>query len=111
MSTELRTFSIDKNLPFRSALQMFIDLWAEGDSSARLEAVNFCAELCTIDNEPVEYVVTFPVNNQLTESSWEVLNPSLKINSNTRVSAICNFYRKHLPVPPMEVKIIQLQTR
>ena len=110
--SEVNTFSFPRALPLRKALQMFIDMWAKDeDYIERNEAINVLAELMAQNENPTEYVATFRTSRQISEDSWDVFNPSLKIDSNTKVSDIENFFRKEDKVSPLEVKIIQLQSK
>lgn len=63
--------------------------------------------------EDKEYVVTFPVSQQITEDRWTVLNPSLKVTSATTVGEIEAFYRKYHPncdgLPTCDITLIELQ--
>ncbi len=110
MDTNMVTFSFDRNLPLTGALQMFIDLWAKDeDYKERRKAIELLAELMSVNSNPIEYVVTFPITKQISEDQWKVINPSLKVNSNTRVSAIEDFFRTNNHSDILEIKLIELQ--
>lgn len=55
-----------------------------------------------------EFIATFTTSIQITEDSFKVINPTMKVNPNTTISEIETFYRKHCKVEQMEVKIIEL---
>ena len=56
-----------------------------------------------------EYVVSFVTSEQITECSWNVKTPSMKIRPETTVAEIEAFYRKWIEAGLMEVKIIELE--
>lgn len=109
-ASNIITFSFDRNLPLVSALQMFIDMWAKDtDYKERNEAISLIAELLNVSKNPKEYVVTFPVSKQISEDSWKVINPTFKIDSNSRISIIEDFFRTHNAHETLEIKLIELQ--
>ena len=56
-----------------------------------------------------EFVVTFKTSQQISPDNWEVLNPSMKVNEETTVKEIADFFCKHIKREPVEVKLIELQ--
>jgi len=56
-----------------------------------------------------EYVVTFKTSYQISPDDWDVYNPALKVNENTTVKEIEEFYRKHVKVGIMEVRLSGLE--
>jgi len=56
-----------------------------------------------------EFVVSFVTSEQITECSWNVRTPSMKIKPETTVAEIEAFYRKWNKVGQMEVKIVELE--
>jgi len=106
MNDNIVTFSFDRNLPLMKSLQIFIDMWAKDeDYKERNNAINLIAELNHLSSDPTEYVATFKTSMQISHDDFEVYNPSLKVDSNTRVSAISDFYRKHNQSMSLEVKV------
>ena len=57
-----------------------------------------------------EYVVTFKTSCQISPDDWDVYSPALKVNENTTVKEIEEFYRKHVKVGIMEVRLSDLET-
>lgn len=55
-----------------------------------------------------EYVITFKTSFQISPDDWDVANPSMKVNENTTIKEIEEFYRKHNKVSYLEVKLIEL---
>jgi len=55
-----------------------------------------------------EYVVTFPTSEQIAEDSWRVRNPSLKVNDETTMKEIANFYKSINKCGNVEVTVIEL---
>ena len=55
-----------------------------------------------------EYVVTFKTSCQISPDDWDVYNPALKVNENTTVKEIEEFFRKHVKFGIMEVKLSDL---
>lgn len=56
----------------------------------------------------IEFIAQFQKSQQITEDSWEIVTPTLKVTESTTVGEILKWYSKHLPRSPMDVKIIQL---
>ncbi len=58
-----------------------------------------------------EYFVTFKHSYQISPDDWDVCNPALKVTNETTIGEIAEWFKKyHIVSPPMEVKIIELQT-
>lgn len=55
-----------------------------------------------------EYIITFKTSFQISPDDWAVSNPSMKVNENTTIKEIEEFYRKHNKVSSLEVKLIEL---
>jgi len=109
------TFSIDMELPLIQSVQMFLNLWVDSPlitterKGERTEAMNILAEIISLEKDPTEYVATFKTSYQISPDDWDVSSPSLKIDSNTKISEVSKFFAKYSPDSPMEVKLIQLQ--
>jgi len=105
----IRTYSFDSDLPLRTLLQMFINFWsADGDYIERNACINLLADLMAHDENPTEFIATFQTSEQISEDSWKVVNPSLKVDSNTKVSEIHKFYKSKGTVDKMQVQLIEL---
>lgn len=48
----------------------------------------------------LEYVVFFKHSRQISEDQWEVYTPSMKVNNNTTIGDIRDWYIKHLNGTP-----------
>jgi len=110
----VRTFSVDMDSPLINSVQLFIDLWSNAserdkDGKERLQAINLIADLLERQKEPIEFVATFKSSYQISPDDWAVYNPTIKVNSNSKISEVYNFYRTHKQESPMEVNLIQLQ--
>ena len=55
-----------------------------------------------------EYVVTFKTSCQISPDDWDVYSPALKVNENTTVKEIEEFFRKHVKIGTMEVRLSDL---
>lgn len=55
-----------------------------------------------------EYIVTFKTSSQISHDEWVVLNPSMKVDENTTLKDIDNFYRKHHKDGFLQVVVIEL---
>lgn len=55
-----------------------------------------------------EYYITFSYSVQISEDTWQVRNPSLKVTRETTVGDIEDFYRKYYKTTELEVKLIEL---
>ncbi len=55
-----------------------------------------------------EYVVTFRTSCQISPEDWDVYNPVLKVNEDTTVREIEEFFRKHVKEGIMEVRLSDL---
>jgi len=58
--------------------------------------------------ESKEYIVTFKTSCQISIDEWSVYSPTMKVNENTTIKEIDEFYRKHMPTSSLEVKLIEL---
>lgn len=58
--------------------------------------------------ENKEYIVTFPVSNQMTEYEWRIKNPTMKVTDKTTIGEITEFYNKHLPNQSVELRLTQI---
>ena len=57
----------------------------------------------------VEFIAQCNKSQQITEDSWVVETPTLALTEETTVGEIYKWYRHHLPLGQMEIKVIQLQ--
>lgn len=58
-----------------------------------------------------EFVASFVYSVQVTEDSWERTRPSLKVNANTTIGDIHEWWKKHQKSGVMEIEIFELQTK
>jgi len=56
-----------------------------------------------------EYVITFETGEQITEDSWTVTHPSLKVTDETTIGEITKWYRRKVKVGPVDVRLTQLE--
>lgn len=56
-----------------------------------------------------DYIATFETSAQITENSFTVLNPSLKIDENTTIGDINKWFSKKSRGNVMQVCIIELE--
>jgi hypothetical protein len=57
-----------------------------------------------------EYVATFKTSYQISQDEWDVCNPSLKINEQTTIKEVNEFFSKNNGGQLMEVRISELQS-
>jgi len=57
-----------------------------------------------------EYVATFKTSYQISQCEWDVCNPSLKINEQTTIKEVNEFFSKNNGGQLMEVRITELQS-
>lgn len=57
-----------------------------------------------------EYIITFKESGQISPDDWDVWNPTLKVNENTTIKEIDDFFRKNIQYKnrKLEVKLIEL---
>jgi len=111
MNTDITTISVANGTSVGDAINLFLSIWLKNqpDRNKQEQAEKLLLELEKVESDPMEYIATFKSSSQISPDEWNVFNPSLKINSNTRVSDIEKFYTKHGHVSPMQVSIIQLE--
>jgi hypothetical protein len=60
-------------------------------------------------SEGKEYIITFPISEQITEYEWVKRHPTMKVTNDTTVGQIAAFFRKYNKVGFVELKLIQIQ--
>lgn len=55
------------------------------------------------------YIATFKTGEQISPDDWAVINPSLKINENTTIGEINEWFKKKNGGKVMQVSIIELE--
>ena len=56
-----------------------------------------------------EYVVTFETGEQITEDSWRVNHPSLKVTDETTIGEIREWYNTKIKVGVIDVRLTELE--
>ena len=56
-----------------------------------------------------EYVVTFETGEQITEDSWRVAHPSLKVTDGTTIGEIREWHNTKIKVGVIDVRLTELE--